>query len=283
MVKVLVGIVSYNPDIYQFLANLSKIQLTTDNLLIVDNNSSNFKDFYNQLDIKKINYIHNNKNLGIATALNQIFNYAKKNGYNWVLTLDQDSIIDEKLISEYEKYIDLPKVGILTCNISDKDFGVPIDDFVDSITLVNRCITSGSFVSVQAYSECGGFDDWMFIDCVDFDFCENLIRHKYKIYKIPFFGLKHKIGDMKERIFFFRKILILNEKPLRHFYMARNCYYFSRKYKQPNYVYKEFAYELKQRIKVILYEDEKIQKLKYRMKGIKEAKEYVRNNILKKG
>ena len=78
MVKVLVGIVSYNPDIYQFLANLSKIQLTTDNLLIVDNNSSNFKDFYNQLDIKKINYIHNNKNLGIATALNQIFNYAKK-------------------------------------------------------------------------------------------------------------------------------------------------------------------------------------------------------------
>lgn len=281
MCKVLVGIVTFNPNQKGFSTSLASIKKINNDILIVDNFSSNFDEIAPIIKKNNCKIIQNDKNLGIATALNQICNYALKNKFDRVLTFDQDSIAEENLILEYKKYINLPKVGLLTCNIIDKETGLHIDKFVNEVTLISKCITSGSLVSINAYAKSDKFDDWMFIDCVDYDFCKNLIKHGFNIYQIPYIGVKHKIGETKIRYFFLKKITILNEKPFRHYYIARNTYYCSRKYKMRCYRLKEFIFELLERLKVLLYEKQKILKLKNRIKGIKDAKKAIKNGILK--
>ena len=41
-------------------------------------------------------------------------------GYEWVVTLDQDSKIPENMMTEYEKYFDCENVGILCSQVIDK-------------------------------------------------------------------------------------------------------------------------------------------------------------------
>ena len=278
MGKILIGIVAFNPNLQQFLQNLNRFSKVCENIVVVDNHSSNVDNIEAALKGNAPILIKNDKNYGVARALNQIFQYANLNNFDWVLTLDQDSIIDNNLLVEYKKYINLPNVGILSCNILDMDTKKYFGKSVVNITEIDKCITSGSFVSVDAYNKSDKFDEWLFIDSVDFDFCLSLKKHGFKIYQIPYNGLLHKVGNTTYRRFFFKKITILNEKPFRHFYMARNEYYLSRKHMQKNYIIKEFVWEILQRIRIIIYEGKKFEKLSLRKRGIKEAKSFIKQN-----
>ena len=71
----------------------------------------------------KIEIIENGENRGIARALNQIFEYAKEQVYDWVLTLDQDSICPENLMEEYKRYIGFKNVGVISPKLVDQNFG----------------------------------------------------------------------------------------------------------------------------------------------------------------
>jgi rhamnosyltransferase len=61
--------------------------------------------------------------MGIAKALRQVMIYSINNKYDWVLTLDQDSIPSKDLIRNYIRYIDtLKNIGAMTCIIKDRNF-----------------------------------------------------------------------------------------------------------------------------------------------------------------
>lgn len=120
--KVLTGIVTFNPSITRLRENLDAVKAQETDLLIFDNGSDNYKNIEKLCSDAGCVVHRVNENQGIAYGLRYIMDYAIQNHYDWVLSLDQDSICDTGLIAEYKKYIHNPHIGALTCNIKDRNF-----------------------------------------------------------------------------------------------------------------------------------------------------------------
>ena len=156
--------------------NIDAVIIQCTHLYLVDNGSGNVdevKGLLNQYNQSKISILWNRENQGIAKALNQLTSAAQKEGFDWILTLDQDSVVPSNIVGEFEKYINNSSVGILCPIICDrnKDEEIKINE---DCTEIDECITSGSLLNIKAWSEIGGFDERMFIDGVDFDICYRL-------------------------------------------------------------------------------------------------------------
>lgn len=197
--KICAGIVLYNPDLKRLMDNIDNIVAQVDKVFLVDNGSVNIKQVKQLHEYsEKVSLICNARNMGIAMALNQLANEAKGQGYTWILTLDQDSVCQPKLIDTYEKYIGMPNVGILTCNIIDRNFGVESYTKKAEYEECNFCITSGALLNINAWEKVGGFDNKMFIDKVDYDLCLSMRERGIKIVRVNYNGLLHEIGHAKK-------------------------------------------------------------------------------------
>ena len=80
--KILAGITIYNPNIDRLKENIEAIFLQVEEVVCVDNGSDNYEHIKQLLllDYPEVVVIQNKKNLGVAKALNQMFEYAKENG-----------------------------------------------------------------------------------------------------------------------------------------------------------------------------------------------------------
>lgn len=267
--KFVAGIVLYNPNIKRLNNNINSVSPQVDRIILFDNGSKNIDEIIEFLDKKNITYdlLKSEKNFGIAYALNRICEFAKSKEYNWILTLDQDTVISDNLINQYKKYVNLPNVGQLSCVYRDRN-SKKVKDAIDKrVTEVKECITSGALLNLDALKTVGGFDENMFIDYVDFDLCYALRKENFKTYRINYIGMLHEIGHITTVNFFLKKIEIFNQSSFRHYYRCRNFFLFSKRYK----IYssrKAIYIQLKELIKVILYENNKLSKTKIMIKGI---------------
>ena len=229
---VLGGIVTFNPDISLLMSCVEALVRTCKQVVIIDNGSLNVKEVMS-FSSNKIYIVDNKANLGIAKALNQIFEFARESGFEWVLTLDQDTIIPDIILCEAEKLIKLDDhIGVVCPRIHDVISGETWPKANDSTKLiyVNRCITSGSVNSVRAWEKIGGFDEYLFIDEVDHDFCYRLNKNGFKICLANNLVIDHKLGETQVRKVFGKKMYIRNHSAFRKYYICRNIVYLSRKF-----------------------------------------------------
>lgn len=266
--NICVGIVLFNPELERLNENLQHIRKQVPLLILVDNGSNNLNDIKKLIwDLPDIILVENKKNLGIAHALNRILKYAQKDDYEWVLTLDQDSVADDKLIEKYKRFLErqpINNIGCLTCNIVDRNFESKKKE--TGFEEINYCITSGCLMNVEITLNIGGFDESMFIDKVDCDICINLRKHGYRIVRVEFNGLLHEIGHAKQINLGFRKWELYNHSPFRRYYMCRNASYLLKKYHNI-YVLRVFLKEIFQFILVLLFENKKKEKAEKSIKG----------------
>ena len=116
--KILAVIVSYNPD-EAIISLYNSIKEQIDRLIIIDNSTTDIesKKHLQFLSDKGIQIIYNDKNYGIAKALNQGAKYAIDNDYKWLLTLDQDSEFlpntYNSLLSSYNELSDKDKIMLI--------------------------------------------------------------------------------------------------------------------------------------------------------------------------
>lgn len=258
MKRVLAGIVTYNPDLERLKENINSVKNQVDELIIVDNGSSNINGIRLLLPTV-INIFELGDNYGIAYALNKILEYAYNEGFEWFFTLDQDSVTKPLLIRMYAKQISKHSVAMFTCNFVDRN-GVVTKK---KGGYVNSCITSGSFCNTKDFHKIGGFSNDLFIDLVDIEICYRLLENGYKIYRIKNVGLTHELGNIKVINFFSKKINIFNEPPIRVYYMTRNSVYVYKKYKKKELLYSIF----RNLIGIILFEKEKKSKIKRWLRG----------------
>jgi rhamnosyltransferase len=216
---------------------------------------------------EKIQYIPLRENHGIAYALNRGCENAVQDGMEWILTMDQDTIVDssfiERCVAFYMKTPYLP-VGIIAPFVElFKQQSVVVEkrdpESVDAV------ITSGSFMCLQAYERVGKFDDKLFIDWVDWDICFRLRAYGYYIVRLYDAKIIHKLGDTSEiRIFKKHLMYITNHSYIRYYYKTRNALFLCRKYKN---ISAKSCYFLRKSIlsdfiKVLLFEKDKLHKLK---------------------
>ena len=268
MIRIVAGIVLYNPDIERLMENVSSVNIQVDRLYLFDNGSENIDDIYRILHgLSHIKFISNRVNVGVATALNTLVAVAAEDGYDWIVTLDQDSVAPSNLISEYQKYAGIKEVGMLCCKIVDRNFGERIYDkgHDKEVEFLSLCITSASAVNVNAWKRVGGFCEKMFIDAVDFDICMSLCEYGYKILKINDVKLLHEVGHSRKVKLLGKEELVFNHSPLRCYYMIRNNFLLGKRHHQ---LLRQIGLAVKRIILINMYEENRWNKNKMMFQGI---------------
>lgn len=234
MCNVCAVIVSYNPEICLY-NNVKRLSNLVNYIVIVDNRSTEIDSIENlkkiNNDIENCEVIYNNKNEGIANALNKGCKFTVENNYEWVLTLDDDSLVSEdmiiNLINAYNE-IDDKKIKIVAPTIVD--FNVQYTK-KRAYKFVNTAITSGSLIRTEAFKEVGWFMDEFFIDMVDVEFCLRLKKFNFKILEVGNAILFHRLGH-KKKILKLGKLEwdVYNHNEIRKYYILRNTVQLYKKY-----------------------------------------------------
>lgn len=274
MLKCIAGIVLYNPDLYRLKENITNIYSQVEMIVLVDNNSINFNEVKQLYDnYSKLHIISNSENRGVAAALNQIIYFCDENDMEWALTLDQDSVCPLNIIQEFKKYTSFEKVAIICPEIIDRKIElIEKKNKVKEFEIVKNCITSASLINVKICKELSCFDERMFIDYVDFDYCETVIKNDYKIIKVNTVSLLHQLGDSKLINIFGKKIVIYNHSPIRKYYFTRNMIYYIKKHRDTINVSRTYFNLIKRSLITICFESQKIRKIKMIFKGVRDSK-----------
>ena len=287
----IVGIVTFNPEIDRLKENIIAVSKQASSIVVVDNRSENFaeietliakvvspRDGVNNESGLRVKILRNEKNEGIAAALSQIMGYADEKAYKWVLTLDQDSVIDPGLINVYLNVVNDSKYadgGMLTCLIQDRNFRDEKYEKQDAPVMeVGYCITSAAFTSVKAYMKTSGYDKKFFIDAVDFDICYSLREAGFKVYRVNHVGLYHEVGHGENRRFLWKTIVVYHQKPFRIYYFARNMIWLHKKHNGLYGLLKLTKKELALFTRILLYEDNRKEKMSSFWRGIGDGRTY---------
>jgi len=233
--SVCAGIILYNPDIKRLTQCIEAIEHQVASLVLVDNASDNISEVEEILAGSSFVLIKNDSNHGIAYALNQLVAHASDNGFEWIVTLDQDSICCESLVSkqlaaiENQEKIAMASPVIIDRGISELE--EKNDEKLPEIEDVTFCITSGCLTNVSAVQSIGGFNEWLFIDEVDREVSLRLLRAGYRLVRVNTVELQHEYGlKTVTRRILWKKVVYRNYSPFHVYYQTRNLVYMLRKY-----------------------------------------------------
>ena len=103
---------------------------------------------------------------------------------------------------------------------------------VCDIKKVNTLITSGSIINLSIFRKLDGFDENLFIDLVDTDYCFAALKAGYNIVEMSNIFMEHSIGNIvkKKSLKNFKVTNRSLHAPLRIYYMVRNFLYLKKKY-----------------------------------------------------
>jgi len=227
-------VILYHPEIEEVITNIKSYIDYVSKLFVFTNSNCSIETAERLKNCgPKIILIQNEKNEGIAKPLNKALELlTKKSG--WLLTMDQDSYFETSQASAYfgafnRLFYQSEDVAVV-CPRHSPDKRSMIDDKYKE---VEKAITSGSLVNIKMANELNGFNEKLFIDSVDFEFCYRCIVRGYKIIQFQNIYLDHSIGIQKQAGYFsvLKKTSRSIHSPLRVYFMVRNFLYVSAQYK----------------------------------------------------
>lgn len=287
MQKIAAGIVTFNPDISRLKENVEAIYTQVEQTFLVDNGSENIAEIEDTFaQYSGLTILKNSNNEGIAKALNQMVEQAVHCGMEWTLTLDQDSIAPANMIEGFLPYMEQQETAMLVPVIRDRvrEIMDMAEEAKEPYTYVEMAITSGTLMKNDVWKQVQGFDEKLFIDYVDFDYCMKVKIAGYQIVRINDVILLHELGNATEikcitwlgNLLKSKKLLAMrytsNHSPIRLYYVTRNQLYYIRKYE---------AYLDKKRAKrgiilgiimKLIFEGNRVKKARAICKGIKDSK-----------
>lgn len=252
-------VVLFNPKM-DVLSNINTYARYMEILYVVDNSDRSNETLVEEFEkMDNIRYIKQTENKGIAQVLNQIMGLATQ--YEWLLTMDQDSYFHEKDIREFLCDVEVDFVNcysICPVAVSESEYNKLKKK---GVRLITSCITSGCLLNIKNAKCIGGFDENLFIDGVDIEFCYRGNLKGYKLYQNTNVQLIHHLGNKKNEQFLkFFQYTCTHHNYQRHYYIFRNFLYIGHLY--PKEKMKIYKYLLKRFLKILLWEKDKIQKFK---------------------
>ena len=267
-------VILYNPteEVFQNLASYSG---ALSKLYVFDNSEPAANIDLGGLG-SNIVMIADGVNRGISERLNAAARMAIAEGGEWLLTMDQDSSFEK---SEWENYH--------TCfsNFEGKEkvamFGIEHEKKQEhndtcSFEETDNLITSGSLVNLELFQQLQGFDENLFIDEVDFEYCVRANTNGFQTVRFNNVNLNHSLGTAS--VHRSLKNLQTTSRTLhsafRLYYMVRNFLYVRKKYTtshSPTFKYK--SKDIWNRIKNnLLYGNERIKVFQYVRLGFRHFK-----------
>ncbi|QOY51419.1 glycosyltransferase [Candidatus Sulfurimonas baltica] len=278
MFKIAASVVLYNPE-DKIFNNIKSYANKVDKLIVIDNSTTHNLDLIKNINqsFDNLIYINNNTNIGIATALNIACDKAIELGYDWILTMDQDSEFIN--FNHYKtcllNFNNTDNIALFAANTlyNAKEHlpSNPTCNYEEKFIV----ITSGNFLNLKLFNQIGRFEDKLFIDLVDYDYCFKAQEKNYKILYFKDVLVEHNLGSLFERRnLITKKIKIKTEhNPQRIYYFARNYLYiaskYGKKFSKEASIFKIinilFIHEV---TKIIFYEDNKFKKIYAKFLGL---------------
>ena len=265
-------IITYFPDLNDLKLNINSIINDVDKLIIWQNTPDlkldNEITFINETE--KVIFLSKGVNIGIASALIEGIKWSLENGYTHLLTLDQDSYFDEGVLKNYKELINRKLIDAGIFGINPNNWGQLLYKQKELFIEVSDAITSGSIFPLEIFITCGLFEDELFIDAVDYEFCFRIKSlNNLSTVVFPSIIMNHKVGE-KVKICF--GLYTNNYSSFRTYYIIRNHLIIWKRYPRlfPNhYKYVLIKSHIILRIfKVIIAEKNKIKKIKAILIGI---------------
>jgi len=270
MVRIAAVVILYNPD-ENILENINSFANQVEKVFVVDNSDFSNEALLNKTDyFINVEYVFNNSNIGVAAALNVGAQKAIDQGFDYLLTMDQDSKAEEAMVFKLlELMQSSERIGIVSAEHFDKDIQYqlkPENLFVKNVLFT---ITSGNLLSLNAYKIVGKFLDELFIDHVDHEYCLRLKKNNYKIIKTNRSIIYHKLGNSNRRKLFRWTFYPSHHPPLRLYYRTRNRLFVDKLYRKsfPEYVKRDKRNFIRELFEIIVFEKKILAKISMIIKG----------------
>ncbi len=259
-------VVLYNPE-QDVIDNIYSYLHQVEILYVIDNspavNESLVKELSKQRNIR---YFKQEGNIGLAKALNIGAGLAVEDGYQWLLTMDQDSKACKDTLCNLWEYVaknDSTNTAIVSPFHTDIKFPLPSSNDAESPLTV---LTSGNLLNLNIFNKIGPFYEKLFIDSIDHDYCLKAQKKGYQVIQVNSAILDHQLGNQKLH---FGRIISTHHNAFRRYYITRNRLYIVKKYGKdfPGFCFFLFREIFKDYIKIILFEDDKFAKTISVLKG----------------
>jgi rhamnosyltransferase len=276
--RVCAVVITFFPDA-GFPERLEKIAAQVSRVIVVDNGTTGQSgvNLERALEVRgSVTCIRNSENLGVAAALNQGICKALEEGDSpWIITFDQDSLpaIDmvEKMLTVWKSHPHperLMVAGPRTAFVDSTSRPDPAED--RSWREVTHVITSGSLISRRAFNLAGYYNEGLFIDYVDIEYCLRLRSLGYQVIEVHSTEMLHHMGRLEERLFLGEKVHPTHHPPLRRYYQFRNALLLHRQYRESQRPWrrKNRIILMKILILILLYEKQRLRSLFQILRGI---------------
>ena len=221
----------------------------------------------------KIEYHWMGENKGLSAGLNLGCRLAIGQQCDWLLTMDQDSHFEGNQLADLIAGIDdveqrFGKTGILSpYHLVSKDFDTRA---AQRYTAERFVMTSGNLLNLGAATTIGPFEEKLFIDCVDMDYCLRLRKAGFAVIQDNSVQLRHSLGNFQKGTIAALAIGYSNHNPVRRYYITRNRSYVLRKYFRfdPKFSLLVLRSIIGDTVRVLFFEKEKWSKFRAMFTGV---------------
>lgn len=209
-------------------------------IILVDNASEDFDpERYNEFE--NLTLIRNKDNLGFAGGNNTGIRKALAEGYDYILLLNNDTVVDPEMVASLYRYADAKTMTTakmyyydapdvlwyaggcidynkaLACHFGkdEKDHGQY--DAVKAVSFVTGCCM---FIPKQIIEAVGLMDEKLFLYCEDMAYCLRVSEKGYQMVYVPEAKLRHRVGLSSGGDY----------SPLSVYYCNRNRFYLLKQY-----------------------------------------------------
>lgn len=229
---------TFHPDV-EVEENIRAMVRECGRVVVVDNGSGS--DVLSVLAaVDGVVLLSQERNIGLAAALNLGVAKMAELGCTWVVTFDQDSRPAAGMVDAlWTTHVAMPLAAMVGPQIIDKGatphayhwlarhpvmpfWFTRVECAGSDLAEITALITSGSMIEVETWRRLGGFDDELFIDCIDTDYCLRVVRSGRRIAVAAQAVLLHRLGARQSRRFLGWVVRPTHHAAFRHYYMARN-------------------------------------------------------------
>ncbi len=277
--RVCAVVVTHFPDA-GFPERLEKIALQASPVIVVDNGTTGKPALSLEMALAATGAaicLRNHENVGVAAALNQGIRKAMEEDgrCGWIATFDQDSLpapdMVEKMLRAWKSHPQPEKLmvaGPRTLFVGST-FRPPVavDPSWQEATYV---ITSGSLFSARAFAAAGYFNEALFVDYVDIEYCLRLKTLGYRVIEVQSAEILHQMGRLEEGVLMGEKVHPTHHPPLRRYYQFRNALLLHRQYRESQrpWLRGNRITLLKMLILILRYERQRLRSLLQILRGI---------------
>lgn len=271
--KDIVAVVTiYNPPL-ESLEYIGSYAPYLDTLFVVDNSPEGSPKFIGQLKKQcgNVEVLSSGRNLGIAGALNLGIDAAQRKGAVWLLTMDQDSWFSPELLKRFfflSREQDLSRTAILSPLHKMPKGGMPHGNICRKRTEV---MTSGNLLNLVLAKKIGPFNEALFIDSVDHEYCMRANLLGFDVLQTENCLLNHTVGNMYSGrcVFGLKRKTFSIHSPKRMYFIVRNTLYIRDKYGKdfPEYTEAQWRHVKNKVARCLKYSNDRRSYLKYILKG----------------